>query len=718
MIKDLNVTQKFLDKKAKTKTINDPDSGLERYYTNDVTSELDSCLQGQKGSKAFKRMSRDDSMVGGLLKAYQNPIQSANWSIEEIPDATPKEQEIVDVLNQWFFKRNNFNELLGQILEMLPIGFSLFEKYYVPVDFEQGRYMMPILAERVQTSIRKIDYQDFTVEQQATDGNYVYIPFQDLVFFTFRQQGNDKRGLSLLRQAYYDYLDKKELKQASKKGIIRSMIGLAVGKTPENVRIDSKDYQAFEDMVMDIGKRNYDGLSDSAIMPSNYNIEILNSTGFDLKKMQEYLSYLDSTMATSVLTQFLTLGQNGNGGAYSLGRDQSDMLLDGLQFIIDYIEKTFNQTVIYQTVKMNWADVDPYKFKLVGNNLNKKNSKEFADTLAVLINSGLVKVEPEDEMKIRKMYGLPEIDIRQREKEDKQINEDVKSDQEATQEEEKQEEQEPQAKSDQVIKLSENWKNAKQRKEYKEQETDKISKFAKASLQLIADEFSKKVRSQLNKGNVEAQGLKDLKINNIPAYKRKMTNKIAGIAMQSWKNALKNSKGKLKLSEVKASDLPTQVLTSFVLNQVDTMVDKQMNDLREAAILSANTGATKGIPINNNMAMVDQKMDDYINNANRIDGGNELAIVQAMNYGEMEYYKVIEDELWGYRFTNDVPETDICKSLNGKTYPLNSSELDMVMPPLHFRCDSFLVPIYKSQEPKPDFDNFVPSDTILKQKTI
>ena len=148
------------------------------------------------------------------------------------------------------------------------------------------------------------------------------------------------------------------------------------------------------------------------------------------------------------------------------------------------------------------------------------------------------------------------------------------------------------------------------------------------------------------------------------------------------------------------------------------MTEKQVNDMREVAILTANTNATKGLPINNNMAMVEAKLDAYISNANVIDGGNELAIVQSMNYGEMQYYKSIENDLWGYRFANDLPETDICKSSVGKTYAVGSSELDIMQPPLHYRCDSFLVPIYKSEESKPQIDNYVPAPSILKQKTI
>ncbi len=707
---EFNVTQKFLQRRNSKKKIDSSDSGLKRFLTNDVTSELDACLQGQIGSIAFKRMSRNDSIVGGILRNYENPIQSAKWSIEEIPNATPKELEIVNILNEWFIKRNDFGTLLHQILGMLPIGFSLFEKYFIPVEFKNNKLMMPVLDERVQTSIRKIDYETSQVEQQTTNSNLVYIPFKDLVFFSFRQDGNDKRGVSLLRHAYYDFLDKKEIKQAGTKGIIRAMIGLVLGKTPTNINTDDKRFDDFNDLIIELGERGFNGLSDSAVIPESYNIEILNSS-FDLKAMKEYIAYLDSSIVMSVAAQFMTLGQSSTGGSYSLGRDFSDMFFDGLQHNIDYIGKRFSQQIIYQTVSMNWADVDPKKFNLVGANLNKKNSKEFAETLKLLIDSGVLIHESEDEINIRKMYGLPEIDIKDRERREQEKEESLQLKTEEQKEESRQQKE--------TIKLSEHFTNPKERKIFIDQEVTKLSKFSRASLQLISDEFSKTIRRQLNKGNVEAQGLKDLKINNIGAYKKRFGQKLAGISMQAWKEALRNSKGKLKLAEVKPSDLPTQTLTSFVLNQSDIMIDKQLNDLREDSILTANTQASKGLSPNNTMAMVDNKMDNYISNKNRIEGGVELAVVQAMNYGEMEYYRSIEKDLWGFRFANDVPETEICKSLVGKTYPKDSSELDIIQPPLHFRCDSFLIPIYRLESPeRPDFDNFIPSTRILKQKTI
>lgn len=716
--KEFNISGKFLEKKESEKKIESSDSGLTRHFTNDVTAEFDSCLQGQKGSRAFKIMARSDSIVGGILRSYENPIKSAQWAIEEIPNATPRELEVTEILNSWFFERNNFDILLNQILGMLPIGFSLFEKFFTMVEFEDGdKFMMPVLAERTQPSIRKIDYKELIVEQNTTDSNLINIPFNDLVFFTFRQEGNDRRGTSLLRQAYYDFLEKKEIKMAGKKGVIRSMIGLIVGTTPKEITIESQAFNDFVELIISLGERNFNGLSDSAVKQEGYQIEILNSK-FDLDALREYVTYLDSAMLISVLTQFLLLGQGGNGGSYSLGKDQSGTLLDGMQGIITYIGRQFSQQIIYQTVTMNWSDVDPKKFNMIGTNLTKKNSKEFADTLKSLLDGGIIKVVPEDEVKIRKMYGLPEVDLKDIEdrEEEKEIENETNN-----LEENINNEKENKENKQEKIKLSErnHFKTGKQRKVFKNREVEKLARFSRASLQLIADEFSKAIRRQLNKGEVEAQGLKDLHINNISAYKKRLSQKVSGIAMDAWKNALRNSKGKIKLAEIKASDLPTQVLTAYVLNQTDIMADKQVNDLREDAILMANTQASKGLSVNNTMALVDEKMDDYIASKNRIEFGADTSIVQAMNYGEMEYYNSIKNDLWGFLFANDEPVTQICKSLVGKTYQDGSSAMDVVQPPLHGRCDSFFIPIYKSEfETKPELDNFIPSDEILKQKTI
>ena len=698
--------KKTLNKKAIS------NSGQKELLYSDVTSEYDSELQGNTGSCNFKIMSKSDTTIGGIISSYKNPILSANWVIEEIPDATEDELKTIEVLNSWFFDKTDFGTLLNSILDMLPIGFSLFEQYYTKYSRDNSVYMMPILSERVQQSIYRIDYDKEIVEQRDSQGSIIEIPFSSLVFFTFRKEGNDRRGVSLLRNSYYDYKDKKEIKVVAKKGITRGMLGLPVGKVPISVGTEDEAYKDFEDLVIDLGSREDNALSDSAIIPENYTLEILK-TDFKIEDLKEYLAYYDSSMVMSVLTQFLTLGQGSSGGSYSLGRDQSDMFLDGLQFVIDYIEEIFNKEIIEKTVFFNFPNVDPTKFKLRGLNLNKKNNKEFADTIKVLLDSGIIKARPEDEVMLRNMYKFPPIDLEEIEKEQEQEKVEekkIEAENPVIEEEQKTTNQ----KNGKVIKLSESWTGSEEREVYLAQETEKLTKYSRASLTLISDILQQAIRRQLKKGEVESQGLKDIQINSIGAFKKGLGKKLGGIAKKSWTNAEKNSRNIIKLSEVNPSELPSNVLTSFVINQADLTAEKMVNDLREAGLLSANTSISKGYSVNQSMAQVGDSMDKVIE-SNNIDVGSELSIVQSMNYSEMQYYKSIEDNLWGYRFSNVAPVTAICRASVGKTYRKDSLELTEMSPPLHFRCKSYYAPIYKNED-KPDFDNFIPPPSIMEQK--
>ena len=115
-------------------------------------------------------------------------------------------------------------------------------------------------------------------------------------------------------------------------------------------------------------------------------------------------------MALSVLAQFVMLGTAGKGGAYALSRDQSDMFLDGVEYIVTLIEKVFYREVIIPIVKINFGEgVDPSRIKLRGLNLNKKAGVELADTLDKLKNGGFIKATIDDEVQLRKYLEMPPL---------------------------------------------------------------------------------------------------------------------------------------------------------------------------------------------------------------------------------------------------------------------------------------------------------------------
>jgi len=702
------------------------DSGLHQFQLNDVTAEFDPQLMGRLGSKNFSEMSKSDGTVGGLLAAYKNLILSCNWTLAEIPDITPEEQKVSDVLHDWFFTTNNFEPFLTAALRMLESGFTCFNKFYTKYDRENSFYMMPVLLERVQKSIYRIDYERNLIEQITTQRSTTEISFEDLVFFTFRQEGNDLRGVSLLRQAYYDYIDKKEVKGIAKKGIVREMLGMPVGKVPPNVKSDTPEYEMFASLLDTVSSRAFADTDDAIILPNNYELELLRGD-FKITDIKEHLGYYDSQILLSVLAQFLLLGQQGKGGSFSLGSDQSDFFLDGLQFIINYIQGQFNKYVLQPTVKANFENVDVEKFKLVGLNLNKKASAEFANILSTLISSGVVVVQDSDQKLIREMYGLPEME----EQDETNPNDSTSNDEEEIEPtddnddetvddvEEDQDEVSENSKVLSNVEVQEFWNTGKQRDVYLEREVKNLTKFSKASLQLIGDKLLASMRWHMKKNTPDTKGLNTIKLNQnaVASYKKAMRQKLSAIVLKSWDNAVEKSKPHLEKLAVDPKDLPTKVLTAFVTNHSDIALEKQLADFKDTTLLVANTASTKGYGIEQTIAESEANIDKFIDNGNQAELTNSVGVSQAMSYGEMQYYKEIDDDLWGYRFENVSPKTNICQNLTGKVYRKNRASMEQMSPPLHFRCKSYYEPIYKDLE-KPEYDDYIPPASIMKEKTM
>lgn len=688
------------------------DSGQYEFSYQDVTSEFDTNLMGRNAAIEFEKMSKSDSIIGGALSSYYNLLLSCNWTLDEIDKPTAEEQKVADVLKSWFFETNNFETMLLSILKMLPLGFSVFNKFSTPFKFGEQKYMMPVLLERIQKSVYRIDYAKELIEQITSRGLTTEIPFKDLVFFTFRQEGIDRRGVSLIRQAYYDYLDKKDVKAVAKKALVRNLLGLPIGTVPMGTKPDSPEYLDFQILMDTLSNRQITDTDDAVILPENYTLEMFKSE-FNINEVKDFIGYYDSSMLVSVLAQFIILGQNGGGGSYSLGADQSDFFTDGLKFIIDYVTAQFTKEVIAPAVKSNWANIDASKFKLVGLNLDKKASEQFAKVLDTLMKSGILKAQSSDEKQIREMYGLKPIN----EKERKENEPKEPASEKIIPKVEKATKEKASMKPIDIVNF---YTTPASRTQYIDQEVKSLTKYSQASLQLIADKLLSSINFQLKKGSSQAQGLKDVQLDAgmVNKYKKNMGKRLSAITLNAWESAKKRSAPHIKaLRATNPSDLPSKTLTSFVINQSDLAVEKQVETLRQNSLLVSNTATTKGYSIEQTLAQVEANMDTMIASGNNAELASAVSIPQAMTYGEQAYYKLIEDDLWGYRYQNTAPKTNICKSLVDKVYRVGSIEMGQIAPPNHFRCKSFFEPIYKD-EGKPGFDNYIPAPGIMKEKTM
>lgn len=706
------------------------DSGVNPYLTNaSRTNEHLLELVGREGSIRYRQMSRGDDQIGMILRVHKNPIRSCSWGIAVPDDATDQEKLCIALLNKWIFSENktSFSTQLNQILSCFEYGYSAFELIWNTYNFQSNKYFVPVLEQRLQTSIEEIIPKDQIVRQITIEKGLVEIPFEAMVFFILNQQGEDMRGESLLRSAYQSWKKKKTYEEWLGMGIQRTAAGgIPWMKVPKGTQPDSEDYLAAETLLQNISAH------ENAYMIFQEGWEFgITETKFNAEQIQRVIDGLNSGMALSVLAQFVLLGQNGNTGAFALSRDQSDFFLDGLMYIIDLVESNFNRYVIRPFVKINFGDsIDCSRIALRGLNLNKKAGQELATVLSTLKNSGFITATIDDEIQLRKSLDMPELseDEIERRRElidnaDNQMNNIDQKDGQVVKEDDPQDDDPTEDKptgsvKTDSIKLSETKANI--RLSIINKANKEMLDFMKANLLLIKDKLMADIESTMNRGVIEIQGLKNIEI-SYSKYQRALEKKLSGIAYDAWIRAKKDAKSKsIKFSEdMDPRDIPSKDLMQFVLNQSASIAEQQIATLKARAILTASNGPLKGYSISQTLSNVSGIIDEFID-SNGVQSAGSLIVVGTDNFGASQFYKEIKEQLWGYRFVavDDDKTSEICQWYNGKTFSVDSPELADGTPPLHPNCRSYMEPIYKSEEQKPTIDDVIAPVSIRQQKSV
>lgn len=693
----------------------------------DYQTEFSSELIGRQGNIIYSKMAKSDPQIGMILKIHKNPIKSCDWGFEELEDATPQEEKVLEVLNKWFFEESPilFESLLSQVLTNVEHGFSLFERVWSDFQCEGVRYHMPILEQRLQESIEHIYPLRRIVQQARNKGGLVDISFDDLVFFTLDMMGSDLRGTSMIRNAYKPWRDKLAYETYLGIGAQRSATGIPSMEVPDGTDINGAEYLAAETLLRNIAA----GEDAYMITQEGWSFKI-EAPSFNSEQLLKAIMYKDSQMALSVLAQFVLLGQQGKGGSYALGRDQSDMFLDGLQFVITFIEKVFFQQVITPTVKINFGDtVDIGRIRLKGKNLNKKAGSELADVLTKLSAAGFIKPEITDEQKFRKELELSELSEEQmeerKERKEKMANlapnaegEDGEDDEEGTDRGNRDPKKKSSGKQKPTKLAEKSLPQQKGRRAFVDKETKLMQEFMYANLVFIKEKLRADIRNILNKGKTPLQGLKKIELQGIAKYRVGLERRLASIANKGWMDMKRMAKGKnIKLAEpINPSGLEDKMLKAFVVNQAEILVEDQAVAMKAKAINSAQNSIMRGLAINQALANVDEVIDEFLDST-KLQVGAQLSVVSSINFGNDQFNKTIADELWGFRFVNADPKTEICKHYAGQVFRIDQDALGSATPPLHPNCNSHLEPIYKTEE-KPEFTGKVAPPSIQKQRSI
>lgn len=692
------------------------------YYQIEKLTEL----IGKNGLDTWDEMRRGDCQVKMVLNAIKNPIKSAQFEFDP-GEGDRKAPEIADFLSfNWFDNPNfKFSKFLSEALTHLEFGYSIHEFFYSMFDHDDFGmvHILGGMGFRVQNTIEQfliskqqglyeiiqIAYGDTTDNKTAN----VHIPRKNIIILTNELEGDNYEGISLLRPCYGPWFRKNLYLKLNAIGNEKASIGIPKGKYPKGAETTTQKAE-FINMLSNFA------VHESAFMayPDGYEVEV-EKIQFDSEKLLASIAYEDAQMSKSMILQFLELGQNGNGGAFALGADQSDIALSSFQYIGDLIADAINE-VSKEIVEMNYGKVD-YIPLCKCSGINQKASKELADVVGVLIDKRIIKADPILDGFFRKIYNLPAADQNYIE-----VNDDNKGIEDQTTDNE-QLDKNPQGKNQKEDKKIETSFSEKTGKKYRELtiyekpinfseiekemdfEKDRLYRTLKTRVMQISEKALRDLEIILKKNQDNRSGaVIDFQVNSL-SLKKVLIEAMSDIVATGTTQADRDLKAKIS-SEIKLAEtwkrnlefLPKKVKNALLL-QADQQSQGMTDKIKKIIAFGVSTGDDFNQTDKQIISDIETELEKYAVSS-EIQNASGTITSQCINRGRQGFLfdqqNLEQIQAFQYSAIIDDATTDLCLSLDGKIFKPNDIESQRLMPPNHYNCRSILIPI-TINEPKP-----------------
>lgn len=353
---------------------------------------------------------RNDAQVEGLLAGTILPLLRYSWVI----DPNGAKDEIVEKISRDYGipiqgeqeqfrprKRNRFNFKRHQIdaFRALTFGHYYFEQ--VGEIGDDGKWHVKKLAPRRPASITEINVaKDGGLEgiKQTLGPQVKPIPVSQLVAYVWDQEGGNWVGRSMLRALYRNWVIKDVLIRVDAIKNERAGAGTPIGKGAQ----DASDEEL--EALNELAQAFRSGENAGGALPFGTELDLLGIRG-TLPDTIGSINYHDEQMARRFLMMFVQLGSTQTGSR-ALGESFVDFFGFAQQFIAEWFCEVFNEHVIEDDVDWNYENEE-----LVPLLTFDRSVEEGLPTsdLVMLVDKGIITVDPELESFIRQSKNLPPL---------------------------------------------------------------------------------------------------------------------------------------------------------------------------------------------------------------------------------------------------------------------------------------------------------------------
>jgi len=681
-----------------------------------TTDEYLQELIGHQGLTMYDNMMRSNATVSEVIDLVTLPLRTAKYDIPPVSE-DKRDIEVADYVKAALFESMNITwpQLIESIVEMMPFGFSLFEKVYKTIEWNGQEKFGLDLHYIGQKSVYAWQTEDGKpgITQMTDNGHKASVPEENLLRFTYRQRGDDYQGRSILRSAYVHWYNVVNFYKISGIAYERGAIGVPMVSTPPNASPTDKT------KAENIAKNMRANEHAFASLPEGYKLEILDMKGNTVIDPMPLISHHNVQIARAALTEFMHLGQTPNG-SHAASYDQSTMFEKSEEAVAIYIQGVIN-TLIREIVNINFFDVKEYP-KMIVSDITRQDLNSHSTNLQRLYQSGAITPDLTTEQAIRRTFGLPEKateEVDPLRPNEMQTEDDGAAKATATK---KKDERQPT--------IAENKRN--NGAQWSRPLTASEKKVNFDSLQSRIDRGEDSIKEKL--GNLSEQQIEAILLQVRTAVQS--DNPIVGL--QSIAAPLQNEYGDVLTSELRAlfeyakvltADEMEKILGQGTVNAPSTTTEEVDKILLKATTIAAqhatslateaSTTAAEFYAAGRAAEEIEQLVGDTLKKKaeKRIADTAGIAVSGSVNQGRTFTQETNSAKIYAYQYSAilDMATCRTCTALDGRTIAKNDPAYLRLMPPQHFYCRCVWVEILNDEFDKPSIDG-VP-DEISRDQT-
>lgn len=396
-------------------------TGLKRFGLRSlIYEEFLTDLRGERAAKIFQEMLWNDSVIGAIQYVVEMTLRNVSWRVEGTDAESVEFVEgcLVDTSHTW-------EEFLSEVLSMLPFGYSFHEVVYKRrlgesndprknSRFDDGAIGWRKMPIRSQDTLLEWEFDEeggvqAFVQNAPPSYQTVPIPIHRGLLFRVRQYKGSPEGWSLLRNVYRNWYLKRRFEEIEAIGVERDLAGIPV--IYRNAEIAKQYDVEFKKILRNIRRDEQEGL----LMPTAFDdqgnklcwIELLSSAGSRQHDVGKIIDRLNRLIATTVVADFLFLGQQAVG-SWALASSKTDAFALSLSAINKSIASVFNRYAIPNLWRMNPAFKKENMPQLVPGDIETPDLNDLGNLIQKLSGAGM-PLFPDDNLEnwIRQLQKWP-----------------------------------------------------------------------------------------------------------------------------------------------------------------------------------------------------------------------------------------------------------------------------------------------------------------------